>query len=72
MGLGHGLDEDGEPGVQLLQQILRLRDGVAPRLIGRVHPVGQILSPVRPATQERRQTKPNQTQINDLHTSHES
>nr|ACN31352.1 unknown [Zea mays] len=44
MGLGHGLDEDGEAGVQLLLQILRLRDGVAPRIVGRVHPVGQISS----------------------------
>jgi hypothetical protein len=44
MGLGHGFDEDGEAGVQLLLHFLRLTDGVAPRLVGRVHPVFQIFS----------------------------
>ena len=53
MGLGHGFHEDGEAGAraQLAGQLLGLRDGVAPLLVGRVHPVHQVLPPraVRPA-----------------------
>lgn len=56
MGLGHGLHKDGEAGAQLFLQLLGLRDGVGPSLVGRVHPVFQILPPVRPAAQEQEQT----------------
>ncbi|XP_039855172.1 uncharacterized protein LOC120713244 [Panicum virgatum] len=43
--LGNGFHEVGEAGVQLLGQLLGLRDGVPPLLVGRGPPVRQVLPP---------------------------
>ena len=58
MGLRHGLDEAGVVGAELLLQRVGRVDGVLPGLVGRVHPVDQILpragSPLPPARKEPR------------------